>query len=261
MNSAYHTPTADRRRGLLLTVLVHAALILGWQTARRPPPPAPDGERRAIQWIRLPAPRAAVPAPAPAPVRAPVHAPERAELVRPRPHSLAPAALPAPASPLTPPAAAPSPATAPAATVPANAASAAGAPVQAAAPARSAGQIMEQARRDIGTIDKALRKENRPTITAPLDSPQIRLRQGIEQAHELAPPRLWEAPKTEELVNNTGDGARRTRVITGNGTYCVTERSPATSIDMIEKHGKLRITNCPAHEEPAKQQAWRTARD
>jgi hypothetical protein len=87
------------------------------------------------------------------------------------------------------------------------------------------------------------------------------MRNGMEQAHAMAPGRLWEAPKIEELVNNTGDGARRTRVITGNGTYCVTERSPATSVDMIEKHGKLRFTNCPQHEEPAKQQEWRTARD
>jgi hypothetical protein len=153
-------------------------------------------------------------------------------------------APPAPAAPSTP--------TAP---------TSAGVPTQATAPARSAGQIMEQARRDIRGIDKALRKENRPYIVAPLDSPQIRLRKGIELANEMAPNRLWEAPKVEELVNNTGDGARRSRVITGGGTYCVTERATNTSIDMIEKHGKLRITSCPEHEEPAKQQAWRTARD
>jgi hypothetical protein len=65
----------------------------------------------------------------------------------------------------------------------------------------------------------------------------------------------------EELVNNTGDGARRSRVITGNGTYCITERAPTTSIDMIEKHGKLRFTSCPQHEAPATQQEWRTLRD
>jgi hypothetical protein len=120
---------------------------------------------------------------------------------------------------------------------------------------------MESARRSAGSIDRELRKSSQPYIVAPPDSPQIRMRNGMEQAHAMAPPRLWEAPKVEELVNNTGDGARRTRVITGNGTYCITERSPATSIDMIEKHGKLRFTNCPQHEEPAKQQAWRTASD
>lgn len=125
----------------------------------------------------------------------------------------------------------------------------------------SAAQILERAKRDIGSIAKAVRKENNPYIAAPLDSPQMRLQQGIEHAHAMAPNRIWEAPKVEELVNNTGDGARRTRVITGNGTYCVTDRAPTTSIDMIEKHGKQRFTNCPEHEEPSKQQAWRTLRD
>jgi hypothetical protein len=246
MNSAYHSQPADHRLGILLTVLVHAALILGWQMVRTLPPLPSAPERPGIQWLRLPA-RAAVPAPAP----------ERIEPVRAHPRG-----LPSPSLPVASPIPAPSSATAPAAPSPsATAATSAGAPAQAAAPGRSAEQILEQARRDIGKIDKALRKENRPYITAPLDSPQIRLRKGIELANELAPNRLWEAPKVEELVNNTGDGARRTRVITGNGTYCVTERSPATSIDMIEKHGKLRITNCPEHEEPAKNQEWRTARD
>ena len=207
MNSAYRSQPGDRRLGILLTVLVHGALLLGWQMVRTLPPlpPLPStAGQRVIQWIWLPAPSSAA-------------APATAAL--------------------------------------------SGEPTQAAAPGHSAGQILEQARRDIGKIDKTLRKENRPYIVAPPDSPQIRLRKGIGLANELAPNRLWEAPKTEELVNNTGDGARRTRVITGNGSYCVTERSPATSIDMIEKHGKLRLTNCPAHEEPAKDQEWRTARD
>jgi len=252
MNSAYHSLPSDRRLGILLTVLVHAALVLGWQAVRRLPPLQAGGERRGIQWIRLPAPRARPPAPAPAPARAPAPAP-----ARPRPRSLALAAPPSsslssPSLPVASPNAASSPAAAPAASA---------SPTPSAAPARSAEQILEQARRDIGKIDKGLRQENRPYIAAPLDSPQIRLRKGMELANELAPNRLWEAPKSEELVNNTGDGARRTRVITGNGTYCITERATNTSVDMIEKHGKLRITSCPAHEEPAKDQAWRTARD
>ena len=120
---------------------------------------------------------------------------------------------------------------------------------------------MDSARSSIGEIDRALRKERQPTIVLPPDSPQIRLRRGIAHSHDMAPPRLWEAPKVVELVNNTGDGARRTRVITGRRTYCITERAPVTNIEMIEMHGKLRLTNCPTDEEPAKQQEWRTARD
>jgi hypothetical protein len=88
------------------------------------------------------------------------------------------------------------------------------------------------------------------------------MRKKMERAAQLAPNRLWEAPKTEELVNDTGDGARRTRVITPAGAYCITERAPTTSIDMIEKHGKIRVTDCgTGHEQPASAQAWRTARD
>jgi len=251
MNLAYRAPAADRRLALLLTVLVHTALILGWQTVRKLPPLPAAAERRGIQWIRLPAPRAA--APAPAHERA-AQAPAQ---VRAHPPSVPPAALPSPSLPAASPvpASPASPVSAPSSVTPSAAST------EASTSAPSARQILEQARRDIGKIDKTLRKENRPYIVAPPDSPQIRLRKGIELANELAPNRLWEAPKTEELVNNTGDGARRTRVITGNGSYCVTERSPATSIDMIEKHGKLRLTNCPAHEEPAKDQEWRTARD
>ncbi|WP_200958316.1 hypothetical protein, partial [Massilia sp. Root335] len=152
------------------------------------------------------------------------------------------------------------PAAPPAASVPAaNAAPA----VDALAPAApsAAAALLERARRDAGAVDRALRKENHPYIVAPLDSPQIRLRKGIQAAADMAPNAWYEAPKTAELVNNTGDGARRTRVITGGGTYCMTERSPATSIDMVEKHGKWRQTNCPEHESTANGQEWRTARD
>ncbi|WP_051109994.1 hypothetical protein [Massilia niastensis] len=216
-------------------LLVHAALILGWQTARTPPPVQAEGEGAVLQWIRLPAPPSGV-APSAAPQEA--RRPARPAPVR----SARPGAAAVPAAPDPEPAAAP--------------ASDAGAP-----PRPFAESIMESARRSAGSIDRALRRENRPTIILPPDSPQIRLRQGMEQAHEMAPPRLWEAPKVQELVNNTGDGARRTRVTTGNGTYCITEVSPVTSIDMIEKHGKQRLTSCPRHEEPARKQEWRTARD
>lgn len=237
--------TSDRRlAGILATVLVHAALVLGWQAARTLPPPEAEAQSPAMQWIELPplAPELKPAAP-PDAARQPQR-PADARGVRPgRPARSAPAvALPAPSAP----------AEAPAALVE-------DAPE---APARpNAASILENARRSVAGIDRALRKQNKPLIIAPPDSPELRMRRGMEQAHALAPPRLWEAPKVEELVNNTGDGARRTRVITGRGTYCITERSPATNVEMIEMHGKIRLTNCPTPEEPAKRQEWRTARD
>jgi hypothetical protein len=246
--SPYPAPLRDRRfAGLALTVLVHAALLLCWQVARRLPPVAPQADpvrTTSIQWIHL------QPRQAQAPPARPETVPAKPKTVPRAPAApitlRAPPAPSAPSSPVAPAVAAPT--------------------AEAAAPAAAntaptARQILERARRDAGSIDRALRKENNPYITAPLDSPQIRMRKGMDEAAALAPNRLWEAPKVQELVNNTGDGARRSRVITGNGTYCLTERAPTTSIDMIEKHGKLRITSCPEHESPASSQEWRTARD
>jgi hypothetical protein len=249
MNIAYRANGSDRRLGLLLTALVHLALLIAWQATRTSPAPAPaeEGARSRILWLPLPLPRPASRDATPAPPRKEADAPR-----------LKPRQLPGPAITVPPlPQAAPQPAQANETAPTAGATT----PSQSAPPKPGAEQILERARRDIGAIDKALRKENKPYIAAPLDSPQMRLRRGIEQAAEMAPNAWYQAPKTEELVNNTGDGARRSRVITGNGTYCVTERSPATSIDMIEKHGKLRLTNCPQHEEPAKRQEWRTLQD
>lgn len=254
MHTATLLPARERRfAGLALTVLVHAALLLGWQMSRqRPPDSGPEPLRTRIQWIRLPAPAVPRPLPAHAATPAPAARPARparaaAAPVPAVPSPAAPSITMLPAAPSAPAAAAPAPAPAPTPATPA------------ATPVTD--EILRRARRDIGRIDRDLRKENNPYIVAPPDSPAIRMRKGMETAHELAPPRIWEAPKIEALVNNTGDGARRERVITGNGTYCVTDRGINTSIDMIEKHGKQRITNCPQHETPASRQEWRTARD
>jgi hypothetical protein len=238
-------PRADRRlAGLAVTVLLHAALLLAWQGARTPSPPDTDGNRATIYWIRPPASPPLLPAVspahrAPAATHPPASPPARPVGVR---REAAPAAAPTMS-------AIPAPGAVPDATAPL--------PAQ-PAPAET---IMEKARRSAGAIDRDLRKANRPYIVAPLDSPEIRMRAGMARAHDMAAPRLWEAPVVEELVNQTGDGARRSRVRTGLGTYCITERSPITSVETIERHGKLRLTNCPQHEDTATQQAWRTARD
>ncbi len=250
MDLAYRSSRTDRRYGLLLTALVHVALIGGWQMMRSLPAQAPsaDGPRTRVLWIPLPVSR-------PEPRKEAPLAP-RKETAAARFH--AGPALSLPAVPVL----RPAPSTnEPAAITPAAPAPAAEAQSRAAPAKPSAEQILQQAKRDIGSIAKALRKENNPYIAAPLDSPQIRMRQKMEEAAALARPGLFEAPKIEELVNNSGDGARRSRVITGNGTYCITERSPTTNVEMIEHHGKLRLTNCPQDEGTATKQAWRTLRD
>lgn len=240
MHTAIQLPFPSRRRstGIALTVAVHAALLLGWQVAHMAAPAGFEPEPAAMQWLRLPASVVARPAAPPKPAAGPV----RQAPAAPRASAPAAPAASVPAAPV-------------ASSVDAAPAAAAGAP-----PAAEAG-VLQRALRAAGGIDRALRKENNPYIVAPLDSPQIRMRRGMQAAADLAPGKWYEAPKVEELVNNTGDGARRTRVVTGNGTYCVTERATNTSIDMIEKHGKLRLTSCPEHETPASAQQWRTARD
>ena len=231
-------PPRDRRHvGIAVTLAVHAALILGWQMTRPAPAITPDPPRSTIQWIRLPAPAM------------PQRQREEEEQAPVRPRVLPRAGaitLPRVTVPEA-------PAVAPPATdTPAGASP----PTPAAAPATpsTGAAMLERARRGVGALDRARRPENNPYIVAPPDSPHIRLRKGIAAAARLG-------PGMDELINNTGDGARRTRIVTGGSTYCMTERSPATSIDMIEKHGKWRQTNCPEHESTANAQEWRTARD
>lgn len=231
----------ERLAGVGVTLAVHLALILAWQMAGKLPLTPQEGSDEAMQWLSLPTLPALPPRLEPA-------APAQLETVRPAP-------VTAPARPAR---------NVPAPAAVEDASSAAPAPSMvdkqpAAMP--SAADILANARRSVGEIDRTLRKENKPLIVLPPDSPQIRMREGMEHARAMAAPRLWEAPKVEELVNNTGDGARRTRVITGNGTYCITNRAPTTNVEMIEMHGRQRFTKCPTHETPPKQQEWRTARD
>lgn len=228
----------SRLAGLALTLLFHAALVAGWQQARKLRLPE-QGEADFVQWVRV-APRL------PEAVVAET-APDRPR-VQAAPLPIASSAPPAPAREAI------------AAPVPAEAVAA---PAPTTEPAAgTARQMIEQAMRDAGAMDRAVRKDSKPTIVAPPDSPQIRMANKFREAAALAPNKWYEAPKIVELVNDGGDGARRFRVLTALGIYCITERSPATSIDMIEKHGKQRITNCGhEHEQPANPQEWRTARD
>jgi len=230
-----------RSAGLVATLLVHALLILAWQMARTLPAPV-EGDDAAMLWLRVPppVPRIVVVPPVQAEAAPMLKSSARLRSV-PVVQAETPMQTPVPIP------------------VPAPVPDAPPVPVESATPSTAA--IMDSARRSIGDIDRALRKERQPTIVLPPDSPQLRLRRGIEHAREMAPPRLWEAPRVVELVNNTDDGARRTRVITGNGTYCLTDRAPTTDVEMFEKHGKQRITTCPKDEEPARRQEWRTARD
>lgn len=232
---APYSRTHHRLPGVAATMAVHLGLVLIWLLARGVPAETEGAPAATIQWINI----APTPAPAPA-VRPPT----------------ARAAASAPARPVTPP-----PAVVVAAPAAAPAESAPAAPAAAPAPAPvSAYDMLQQARRDIGKIDKDLKKEfpERGLIRAPIDTPQKRLVRGIELAHELAPPKWYEAAKMQELIDPSGQGRRRYRVVTSGGTYCMTVDSAHTPNGKDQGNYKptLKMSNCDPYEEPAKAQQW-----
>lgn len=248
MHRASPLPAFDRRTAALAcTALVHVLLVLGWQAARRLPstPPRRDAGTR-IRWIALPPFRstpATLPA-LPASVASSATAPVRAHSDAPAHVRAHDAGTPAPdAITIVPAIPAPSGATG-VPTAPDRDAPAA--PSDAAAP----GALLQQARRSAGAADRAMRKDGKPTIVAPPDSPMTRLRNGIEAAADAAPTAWYEAPKIDELTSYGGDGGRITRVRSGGVTYCVFTRSPASGIDTIERQGKEKIGNCPKDATP-----------
>lgn len=248
-------PTRCRLIGLGATTLLHLALWGAWHAALDIPAPV-QAEPSFVQWVRVQQRIALAPTD---------------DLADPVRHGVATDARSMPSRPLTrqqiPVKKTPG-ITAHAAPTPPSHTDAGRGDAQSppatdtAQPSDAVRTMIEQARRDVREIDRELRKQRNPLIALPPDSPQIRMAKKFREAAALAPNRLWEAPKIVELVNDGGDGARRTRVLTAAGIYCITERSPATSIDMIERHGKQRITNCGhEHEQPANPQEWRTVRE
>lgn len=230
--------TKSRLPGMAATVALHLLVIAGWLLSRDAPV-APDEAAETIQWVNV-KPPSVRPSPPPPPPPLQVSAPlaPRKEAVR--------AIVAAPASPEPP-------------TPVVEAQAAAGAPVADAPNTKSADEIMQQARRDIGKISTDLRKEFPVRgIRAPIDTAQKRLVKGMALAHELAPGKWYEAPKMAELIDPGGQGRRRYRVMTAAGPMCWTVDAPHTpnGRDQAKGAGPPKLTNCPPDEEPAKAQEW-----
>ncbi len=218
-----------RLAGVAITLVLHLALLLAWQHTRQAPKPVADPDR--IEWVTIAPPRPVKPAPEPKPQARAAAAP-------------ALRAAAAPSAPPRPVAAAAEPMAPPAAETPV---------------ARSADDILQQARKDLGKIGKELGKEfPGPRIKAPQDSPQMRMARGMEEANELAPPKWYEGPKVKEIIDPGGYGRKRYRVITANGTYCITVESnhAPDGLDSMKNGIKPKLTNCPVHEQPATTQEW-----
>jgi hypothetical protein len=226
------TPRHRPLTGATLTIAIHLALLYAWTLSRPTPPPAsPPAERgNAIQWLRLapPAATSALPAP-PAPL---VAARPRA---RPRAAAATPLPLPLP--------------------VPVPLAAAAQAVVaEGAAPAPSIDAILRQAKRDVGAIDRQLRKAGHGSrFSAPANTPQTRLARGFADAADAVPNRWFEAPKVQELIDPAGEGRRRHKVVGAGGTYCVTFDGVQTpnGRDTMKNGLPSKTTNCPSHEQSA----------
>ncbi|HEU4817750.1 hypothetical protein [Janthinobacterium sp.] len=206
-------PLPRRAPGLLLIVLLHAGLayvVLQSRPRLAADEHLPQGP--AIAWLRYTA-----PAP-PKPVALPSAKPAAERLPR--------RIIPAPASrPLPPPAAepAPAPATPEAITAP---------------PAPSAADILAQAKRDVGKIDKDLRKEFPQRSGEKFDDTGFkRMQQGFAEAYAAVPPKWYEASKIEEVGANEARGSRTYKITSALGTLCVTTRAG--------KQGETMIGMCP----------------
>ncbi|WP_143451370.1 hypothetical protein [Janthinobacterium sp. 13] len=211
------SPTTLPRRapGLLLIVLLHlgfAYIVLQSRPRAVMDEHLPQGP--AITWLRhtLPAPPKPVPVPLPdaKPAAArPPRLPVPTRVSRP---------LPAPATEQ-----APAPAMPEAITL--------------VAPP-SAADILAQAKRDVGKIDKELRKEFPQRGGEKFDDTGFkRMQQGFAEAYAAVPPKWYEASKIEEVGANEAKGSRTYKITSALGTLCVTTRAG--------KQGETMIGNCP----------------
>lgn len=205
-------PLPRRAPGLLLIVLLHAGLAYVIVQSR--PRLATDEnlpQGPAISWLRhtLPAPPKPLPLPLPSIKPAAARQPMAAPVSRP---------LPAPTVEQV-----PAPATPEAITAP---------------PAPSAAEILAQAKRDVGKIDRDLRKEFPQRGEQKLDDTGFkRMQQGFAEAYAAVPPKWYEASKIEEVGANAAKGSRTYKITSALGTLCVTTRAG--------KQGETMIGMCP----------------
>ena len=211
-------PLPRRAPGLLLIVLLHAGLAYVIVQSR--PRLASDEnlpQGPAISWLRhtLPAP--------PKPLPLPSIKPAAARVPRlPSLPILAPVSRPLPAASVAQ-APAPAPVTPEAITV---------------TPAPSAAEILAQAKRDVGKIDRELRKEFPHRGEEKFDDTGFkRMQQGFAEAYAAVPPKWYEASKIEEVGANEARGSRTYKITSALGTLCVTTRAG--------KQGETMIGMCP----------------
>lgn len=215
-------PQGPSRRlaiAVVLVVALHLALL--WLATRPVQMPVPPDHRVWVQLLRsvpaAPPPRVMSP-------QAPPHAPPQAQPARNRAQdrsagSSAPrvsreSTAPAPAVEAAPPqAAAPAPApySDPLAGPPAAAPP---------APATLPPDVLQQALKAAGAIDRELRTERRQSLSLDADSVQAKLDKGFAAAHAAVKPKWYEKAQVE-LFSAPNDPRRIYQITTALGTYCL----------------------------------------
>jgi hypothetical protein len=212
-----------RRRALpvAITVGLHIVLLLLWRysTLQQRPAASPD-KAPAIAWIE------ALKKPKPLPLPPPVH-------TKPTTVPASPSARLAPAAP---PPLAELPAPVPV-------------PVAPPAPSAPAEGIMQRALRDVGKIDKDLRAHSPGGrfSDAPA-TPNAKLVAGIEKATRA--PKLWEAPRIENVQDQGGYDRRIYKVKTALGEYCIYKESnhAPDGLDVFKRGVGEKLMSCPREE-------------
>ncbi|MFP5394033.1 MAG: hypothetical protein ACLGI6_21250 [Gammaproteobacteria bacterium] len=213
-------------------LLVHVAILLLWLQTRPPQPPAhADGPEMDWIWI-LPQPKPATPPRAdkePAPARAP-------EVPAARVQPSAPPTLPPPLDLEIPPE--PPAPDEPVAVVSDNDPLAPPTP----APAQK-NDLVAQALRSVGKIDRDLRRERANLIRAPISTPQMRLVAGIEAAAK----KRFGATEIEEIGGGAQgpESVRMYRVRTAMGTYCLRVKSNPRPSIIGDARPTTEFVTCP----------------
>lgn len=103
----------------------------------------------------------------------------------------------------------------------------------------SADDMILNAKRDIGKINRELRNAFPKLPPATVDTAQSRLEKGIAAAAKS------QALGMEELT--LSDGRKMTKVVGSGGTYCISTDSVGASdgIDYMQSGVKKKMTNCP----------------
>ena len=227
MPTVSELPLSRSRSGaIVFTVAVHLALLLLWRANQGPQPRDTVPEPTVfIQWFKALPPRPPEPALAAKPLAtAPRHV---AAAPHTEPIVLVPSAAPVEAS-VTP--------------------TVADKPNEHAPPApapRSADDILQQARREVGKIDRDLRTASPNQIHAPADTALTRFAEKMEAATRA--PAWYEPAKIEAIADEGGYGRRMYKIKTAFGTYCATYESNHSpdGVDRTNTGTVPKLTNCP----------------